>query len=77
MFYISHDYKASLALNSPKYPNCVIINLETKFIIQIVNVYNTKHPKNPNSIPIINSGLNYLINNSTILLGDFNTHHPW
>jgi len=77
MFYIVNTIRASLAPNSPKHPDCVIIDLETEFAIQIVNVYNAKHPNDPNSIPIVDSGLDHLLTYSTILLGDFNTHHPW
>jgi Endonuclease-reverse transcriptase len=77
LFYIVKDYRASLAPNSPKDPDCIIIDIEDN--TQIINIYNTSHPEAPNTIPTIQRS-NLLPNSlkySTIILGDFNTHHPW
>jgi hypothetical protein len=76
LFYIVKDYRASLAPNSPKDPDCIIINIEDN--TQIINIYNASHPEAPSIVPIIQRDLlpNSLKNN-TVILGDFNTHHPW
>jgi hypothetical protein len=76
LFYIVKDYRASLVPNSLKDPDYIIINIEDN--TQIINIYNTSHPEAPNTIPTIQRS-NLLPNSlkySTIILGDFNTHHP-
>ena len=45
--------------------------------IRIINIYNEKHQEDPSRAYTISRGfLSPLINKSTILLGDFNLHHP-
>ena len=59
----------------PKDPDYIIINIIN---IQLINIYNATHPNILNSIPTIQRrGLlpNRLKN--TIILEDFNIHHPW
>ena len=46
--------------------------------MQLINLYNAVYPEDPNSLLTIQRE-NILPNtlyNSTLLLGDFNTHHP-
>jgi hypothetical protein len=52
MFYILKTYKTTLALISPKDPDCVIIDL-IDLNTQLINVYNATHPNILNSIPTI------------------------
>jgi len=78
MFYVIKDLKTNLAPSSPKDPDCIIIDL-TESSIQLVNIYNATHPNIANSLPTIqrnNILLNQILRKS-IILGDFNTHHPW
>ena len=78
MFYILKTYRTNLALSSPKDPDCVIIDL-IDLNTQLINIYNTTHPNILNSIPTIQRQnlLPATLASNTILLGDFNTHHPW
>jgi hypothetical protein len=77
IFYILKSYKISLALNSPKDPDYVIINL-IDLNTQLVNIYNATYPNIPNSIPFIQRGLlPASLAANTIIVGDFNTHYPW
>lgn len=77
MFYILKTYKASLATTSPKDPDCIIIDL-VELNTQLVNIYNATHPNISNSIPTIQRDniLTTHLARKTIILGDFNTHHP-
>ncbi len=78
LFYISSNIRANLAPNSPQDPDCTIIDL-VDFNIQLINVYNAIHPSIPNSIATIQR-IGILPNSleaNTVILGDFNTHHPW
>ena len=77
LFYIVRGLKASLAPNTPKDGDCIIIDLYTEFAIQIINVYNAKELNKPNSIETIQRAIPSSLNSNTILLGDFNTHDPW
>jgi len=78
MFYIVKGIRTNLAPTSPKDPDCIIIDL-TESSIQLVNIYNATHPDIANSIPTIqrNNILPNQIPMKSIILGDFNTHHPW
>ena len=77
IFYILKEIKATLALSLLKDPDCIIIDL-TKLSIQLINIYNATHPNIANSIPTIqcNNILPNQLPKETIILGDFNTHHP-
>ena len=62
--------------NLPKDPDYIIIDIKDN--TQIINIYNTSYPEAPNIIPTIQRS-NLLPNSlkySTIILGDFNIHHP-
>ena len=78
MFYILKEIRATLAPSSPKDPDCIIIDL-TELSIQLINIYNATHPNIANSKPTIqrNNILPNQLLKETIILGDFNTHHPW
>ena len=78
LFYILKEFRANLAPILPQDLDCVIIDL-IESNIQLINVYNTTHPNIPNSIATIqrNSILPNSLAINTIVLGDFNTHHPW
>ena len=77
LFYISREYIVNLAPISPVDPDCIIIDLIDQNI-QLVNIYNASHPNIENSLPILQRNiLPELVDNKTIFLGDFNTHHPW
>jgi hypothetical protein len=79
LIYVARELQASLAQNSPSDPDCLIIDLNLGALkMQLINVYNAIHPEDPNSILTIlreDTFPNTLHNNS-LLLGDFNTHHP-
>jgi len=78
MFYILKEIRATLAPSSPKDPDCIIIDL-TELSIQLINIYNATHPNIANSKPTIqrNNILPNQLLKETIILGDFNTRHPW
>ena len=78
MFYILRTFKVNLALASPKDPDCIIIDL-IEFNIQLINIYNATHPNILDSIPTIQRKdlLPAILASNTVILGDFNTHHPW
>ena len=78
MFYILKTYKASLANTSPRDPDYIIIDL-VELNTQLVNIYNATHPNIPDSIPTIQRDniLPTRLAKKAIILGDFNTHHPW
>ena len=78
LFYISREYIVNLAPISPLDPDCIIIDL-INLNIQLINIYNASHPNIDNSIATIQREnlLPNLFAKNTILLGDFNTHHPW
>src|ERR1700710_2186314 len=78
LFYILKDYKVNLASISPLDPDCIIIDIIDQNI-QLINIYNASHPNIDNSIATIQREnlLPNLLAKNTILLGDFNTYHPW
>jgi hypothetical protein len=79
LIYIARELQASLAQNSPSDPDCLIIDLSLGTLkIQLINFYNTIHSEDPNSILTIlrEDILPTTLFNSSLLLGDFNTHYP-
>jgi hypothetical protein len=79
LIYIARELQASLAQNSLSNPNCLIIDLSLGTLkIQLINFYNIIHPEDSNSILTIlrEDILPTTLFNSSLLLGDFNTHHP-
>ena len=74
VFYILNRITAILAPNSLQDLDYIIIDV---LGIQFINIYNAVHLNIPNSIPTIQRGiLPSAFKSRTILLGDFNTHHP-
>ena len=79
LFYIACKLQASLASNSPSDPDCLIIDLSLGILkMQLINLYNTVHPENPNSLLTIlkEDILPNTLYNSILLLGDFNIYYP-
>jgi hypothetical protein len=79
LVYIARELQASLAQNSPSDPNYLIIDLSLGVLkMQLINFYNIIHPEDPNSILTIlrEDILPTTLYNSSLLLGDFNTHYP-
>src|ERR1700691_3452145 len=78
LFYIQRNLEANLASISPQDPDCTILNI-FDLNTQLINIYNATHPNIPNSIETIqrSSIIPTSLFSKTILLGDFNTHHPW
>src|SRR5882757_6669373 len=80
LIYIARELQASLAQNSLSDPDCLIIDLNLGVLkMQLINIYNTSHPEDPNSILTIlrEDILPTTLYNNSLLLGDFNIHHPW
>lgn len=79
LFYISKALTSvNIAIESPDDPDCLIIDINYGYTkAQIINIYNEKH-LDGSSTYTVNRGLlpNPLYKDS-IVLGDFNTHHPW
>lgn len=79
LFYIARELQTSLASNSPSDPNCLIIELSLGALkMQLINFYNAIHPEDDNSILTIlrEDILPTTLEDSSLLLGDFNIHHP-
>src|ERR1700710_2753618 len=78
LFYISREYIVNLVPISLLDPDYIIIDL-INLNIQLINIYNASHSNIDNSIATIQREnlLPNLFAKNTILLGDFNTHHPW
>jgi hypothetical protein len=79
LFYIARELQASLASNSPSNPNYLIIELILGALkMQLINVYNITHPEDPNSILTIlrEDVLPTTLEDSSLLLGDFNIYYP-
>ena len=80
LVYVARELQASLAQNSLSDPDCLIIDLSLGALkMQLINFYNAIHPEDPNSILTIlrEDILPTTLFDSSLLLGDFNTHHPW
>ena len=80
LVYVARELQASLAQNSPSNPDYLIIDLSLGALkMQLINFYNAIHPEDPNSILTIlrEDILPTTLFNSSLLLGDFNIHHPW
>ena len=77
LFYVLRTFRANLASISPQDPDCVTIEL-IDYNIQLINIYNAIHPNIINSVATIQRDnlLPSVLATNTILLGDFNAHHP-
>ena len=75
LYYISKSLRANISRDSPLDPDCIVIDI---LGLRLVNVYNNSSINQPNSTYTINREFfPNLIDKNTILLGDFNIHHPW
>ena len=79
LFYILNSISTALAPNSPQDPDCIILDL-VEYKTQLINVYNATHPESESlsstkTLQRIGLLPDLLLNN-TILLRDFNIHHP-
>ena len=79
IYYVSKNIAASLSRDSPLDPDCVVIDV---FDLKLVNVYNNFsqnveiESNSTTSHTIYKDFFLGLIDSKTILLGDFNAHHP-
>ena len=79
IYYISKNIAISLSRDSLLDPNCVVIDV---FNLKLVNVYNNFSQNIKIELNSTTSHTIYrdffldLIDSKTILLGDFNAHHP-
>ena len=79
LIYVARELQASLAQNSLSDPNYLIIDLSLGALkMQLINFYNIIHSEDPNSILTIlrEDILPTTLFDSSLLLGDFNIHHP-
>ena len=79
LIYVARELQASLAQNSLSNPDYLIIDLSLGILkIQLINFYNAIYSEDSNSILTIlrEDILPTTLYNSSLLLGDFNTHHP-
>ena len=80
LVYITKSFRptVSLAKESPLDPDMLVIDIiEGNYKIQLVNVYNEADQLRTGPRTIDRVLYNYIIPRNTILVGDFNTHHPW
>ena len=78
--YISREFKplVCLAASSPLDPDFLIIDIiEGNHKIQLLNIYNESDQQGNNTSTLTRCLYNQQVYTSSILLGDFNTHHPW
>lgn len=80
MFYISKyiDIEHHRMLEFPNDPDILAVKLKnTNFNINIINIYNQKNQKPENNLTtIMRHRLAMKIPSNTIIVGDFNEHHP-
>lgn len=79
LFYTSKDLRASidLAPSSPVDPDIQIINCQNRSeTFQIINIYNEADQAKEQGYTIERLLYNIPLSRYTIVLGDFNTHHP-
>jgi len=78
--YISREFKplVCLAASSPLDPDMLVIDIiEGNHKIQLLNIYNEADQQGNNTSTLTRCLYNQQVYASSILLGDFNTHHPW
>jgi ribonuclease HI len=80
LIYISKDFKplVRLAASSPLDPDLLIIDItEGNHKIQLLNIYNETDQLNTGIYTLDRCLYSHEVYSSSIILGDFNTHHPW
>jgi retrotransposon-encoded endonuclease len=78
--YILKRYKpiVSLSQSSPNDPDLLVIDIKTKSAkLQVLNIYNEKDQANIGPKTLNRCLYQREIERNTVLVGDFNTHHPW
>ena len=78
--YISKEFKplVCLAASSPLDPDLLVIDIiEGSYKIQLLNIYNEADQLGSNTSTLTRCLYDQELYSSSILLGDFNTHHPW
>jgi ribonuclease HI len=78
--YISRGYKplVSLSPSSPQDPDLLVIDIKTKSSkFQVLNIYNEEDQAKEGPKTLERCLFLREIEPNSILLGDFNTHHPW
>jgi endonuclease/exonuclease/phosphatase (EEP) superfamily protein YafD len=78
--YASKGYKpiVSLSPNSPQDPDLLVIDIKTKTSkLQVLNIYNEKDQAKEGPRTLERCLFHRELEPNSILLGDFNTHHPW
>jgi ribonuclease HI len=79
LVYVSKDYKpvVSIASNSPTNPDVLIVDIsESGDKIQAINIYNEKDLGLEGGYTLDRFLYNFPIAPKSLLLGDFNSHHP-
>jgi hypothetical protein len=79
LVYVSKEFKplVCLAVNSPLDPDMLIIDIvEGNHKIQPLNIYNEADQMGNNTSTLTRCLYNQQVDTSSVLLGDFNTHHP-
>lgn len=79
LFYISKALSfISIAHDSPQDPDCLIIDINKgNSKIQLINIYNEKDLNGAGIYTIDRGLIPSPLYQYSIILGDFNTHHPW
>jgi hypothetical protein len=68
----------NLATSSPKDPDLLVLDIiEGNAKLQLLNIYNEEDQAGLNSRTLERCLFRHPLQPNTILLGDFNTHHPW
>lgn len=78
--YVSRNFTPSVHLSpsSPRDSDILVLEVShNNKTLQIINIYNQKLSDEDPTRTFQRSLQNYRLHNSTILMGDFNSHHPW
>lgn len=78
--YVSKAFSpsVSLAINSPIDTDIQIIDItEGDNTLQVINIYNQEDQAESRKRTLPRCLTNYSLHRNTLLIGDFNTHHPW
>jgi hypothetical protein len=68
----------SLASTSPRDPDCLIIDIQNRGTkIQLINIYNEKDLSGSRVYTLKRGVIPAPLSQNSIILGDFNIHHPW
>ena len=79
LFYINKALSfINIAIESPQDPDCLIIDINNgNSKIQVINIYNEKDLHGNSTYTVNRDLLPNPLNRQIVILGDFNTHHPW